>query len=319
MARSPADAISRAVERTQKLLFPFNANKWFALGFTVFMAQCGEGGGGSLPNFPGGSGSSSAGGGPASWDFRAMLDEAMRTLNKDLALYVTLGVVGITLGLGIWLLVMWFSSRAKLMFVESVIWDRVELGKQWDRAAKLGMSLCKFRLLLSLCGGLLLLAGGGAGVLLALPSWQSGDFFGPAAVLGYAVIAGTALLIGLPLWLTQALLDDFVVPFMVLRNVPVGEAWQLCRAEVLSGNVGGVALFYVLRIALAFAISIVAMVLTCVTCCATAIPYVGTVLLLPVLTFSRLYPLCYMAELGIAVFPQLEPSWAEYEAWRFPR
>lgn len=326
MARSPADAISRAVERTQHLLFPFNANKWFALGFTVFLAQCGEGGGGSIPNVPSGSTPSpfpSGGGGGGSsgagFDLQRMFDELVTALGRDLPLYVTLAAVGVALTVGLWILIVWFSSRAKLMLVESVIWDRVDLGSQWTRAADLGMSLCKFRLVVGFCGGVLILGAFAGGFAAALPDLQSGDYFGTRAVIGYGVMAAALFVFGIPLALLFALLDDFVVPLMVIRNVRVGQAWNICRAEVLSGNVGGVTLFYLLRIALGFAIAVMTTFVTCLTCCLTAVPYLGTVILLPIFVFSRAFPLYYLQELGIPVFPVPEASWAPHDEWRFPK
>src|SRR6188768_1111778 len=111
MAGSPADAISKAVERSKQLLFqPLKAEKWFALGFTVFLAQCGEGGGSSfqLPSWPG-SGSGGGSGTSTGVDFQHMLDEALRALRDDLGLYLLLGAGGFLLLFGIWLLVAWFS------------------------------------------------------------------------------------------------------------------------------------------------------------------------------------------------------------------
>jgi len=322
MSRSPADAISKAVERSQQLLFPFNANKWFALGFTVFLAQCGDGGGGgSFPSLPSGPSSSSSGGGggASSFDFQKVIDDALASLNRDLALYATVAAIGAALVLGLAILIVWFSSRAKLMFVESVIWDRVDIGGQWVRAAELGMSLSKFRLALGFGGWLLFLCSLAGAVVAALPDFKSGDFFGTRALIGYGILGASALFIGFPLAVVGALLDDFVVPLMVVRNARVRQAWAICRAEVLAGNVGGIVLFYLLRIGLAFAIAIAAMVISCVTCCLTAIPYVGTVLMLPIFVFSRAYPLYYLEGLGVSVFPVPEPAWAHYEEWRFPR
>jgi hypothetical protein len=99
MAGSPADAISKAVERSKQLLFqPFKADRWFALGFTVFLAQCGEGGGGGqIPNLPSGSTprppTGRGGGlGGAGADFQKMLDEVLRALRSDLGLYLMIGL-----------------------------------------------------------------------------------------------------------------------------------------------------------------------------------------------------------------------------------
>ena len=127
------------------------------------------------------------------------------------------------------------------------------------------------------------------------------------------------LLVGLPSTLVLLLLDDFVVPLMVLRNVRVGDAWRMCRAEVLAGNVGGLALFYLLRMVVGVGITMIAGVLTCLTCCLATIPYVGTVLLLPLFVFSRAFPLYYLEQLGVRVFPAPEPSWVAYDQWRFPQ
>jgi hypothetical protein len=77
--------------------------------------------------------------------------------------------------------------------------------------------------------------------------------------------------------------------------------------------------FYLLRIGLSFAIAIAVMVVSCLTCCLTALPYLGSVILLPIFVFSRAYPLYYLETLGLAIFPRPEPQWAIYDEWRFPR
>lgn len=321
MAGSPADAISQAVERSKQLLFPFKAEKWFALGFTVFLAQCGEGGGSSfqVPSLPsGGSGSGSSSGSLPS-ELRGMLDEALRALRDDLALYVMLGAGGALLLFGSWLFVAWFSSRAKLMFVESVIWDRVDVGAQWSRAAELGMSLFKCRV--AIAGGmwLLSLASFAAAVFVGLPDFQAGQLLGTRALIAYSLVSGILLFVLLPFGIALALLDDFVVPLMVVRNVRVRPAWSMFRAEVAAGNLGGLTLFYLLRLVLGMAIGIFAGLLTCLTCCLAAVPYLGTVLMLPAWVFSRAFPLHYLEQLGVRIFPAPEPSWAMYDQWRFPR
>jgi hypothetical protein len=240
-------------------------------------------------------------------------------LHDNLALYLTIALVVLVLGMGLWIFVLWFSSRAKLMFVESVIWDRVDVSGQWTRAAELGLSLFKFRAWLGLGGALLLMAAFGAAAFVGFSDLVAGQLWGQRALVGYAIIAFSTLFLALPLAIVGLLLDDFVVPLMVVRNTRVGEAWRICRAEVLSGNVAGILLFYLLRFLLGIAIAIAAMILSCLTCCLTAVPYLGTVILLPVFVFSRAYPLYYLEQLGLQIFPLPEPSWVAYDQWRFPR
>jgi hypothetical protein len=324
MSASPVDAISKAVERSKQLLFPFKPDKWFALGFTVFMAQCSEGGGGgtsfNMPSMPSGGGGGGAGGsGPnLGAEFQRLFDEAVRALEANLTLYLLLGAGALLLLLAVWLFINWFSSRAKLMFVESVIWDRVDVSSQWSRAAELGMSLFKFRLVLSVAIWTLGLGSLAAAAIAGLPDFRGGDFLGTRALIAYAILIGSVFFIYFPLGIVAALLEDFVVPLMVVRNARVRDAWRMCRAEVLAGNVGGVVVFYLLRFVLGMGMAIVITVLSCVTCCLTAVPYLGTVLLLPIWVFSRAFPLYYLEQLGIPVFPQPEPAWAAYDRWRFP-
>lgn len=320
MAASPADAISNAVERSKQLLFPIKMERWFALGFTVFLAQCGEGGGSlNLPTLPSGSSPSSSGGGGGMGALPQSFDDALRAFQADAALYVSLAAATALVVAGVWLVVLWISSRAKLMLVESVVWDRVDFSAQWTRSAQLGRSLFKFRAALGLSAWFLFLACAGAALALALPALLAGELWGPRNWAGYATFALGALLIGLPAAIVSWLLDDFVVPLMVLRNFRVKDAWAACRAEVFAGNVGGICVFYLLRFLLGTGIAMIAAVLTCLTCCMTAIPYIGTVILLPIAVFSRAYPLYYLEQLGIAVFPRPEPPWAAYDQWRFPQ
>jgi len=326
MAGSAADAIGHAVERSKQLLFqPLKAEKWFALGFTVFLAQCGEGNFNSFqtPNVPFGSGSgptfpkSTGAGGSA--EFQKMLNDAVRAFYDDFALYVTLAVVGVVFTVGLSVLLLWLTSRAKLMLVESVVWDRVNVGEQWTRAAELGTSLFKFRLLLQLGGGLLSLGAVALGAALAFADLQAGHFSAPRVLLGLALSGFAFFIVVLPLWAAALLLDDFVVPLMVVRNVQVGEGWSICRREVLAGNWANVLLFYILRALLALGIMIAVFVLNCVTCCLISVPYLGTVLLLPIFVFWRAFPLYFMEQLGLQIFPAPEPSWQAYDQWRFPR
>src|SRR3954466_6053067 len=102
MAGSAAEALGQAVERSkQLLLLPFKAEKWFALGFTVFLAQCGEATFNSVqaPSLPFGPSSSTlpTSTGVSSTDIQKGIHEVVRAFNADFALYVTLAVVGVAL------------------------------------------------------------------------------------------------------------------------------------------------------------------------------------------------------------------------------
>jgi len=321
MAGSPVDALSPAIERSQQLLFrSFKADRWFALGFTVFLAQCGEGDTGSsvtaqVPNLL-----MTMGSGPgAPTDFHKMLQDALQSARDNLGLYALIAVGVMLLALALWLCIAWFSSRAKLMLVESVVHERVDVSAQWSHFAVLGMSLFKCRVVLSVCAWTLGLGSIAAAVAVAYPDLDAGRYLGTRAVIGYAIFAASSVFLGIPFALATAILDDFVVPLMAVRSLRVLDAWGVCRAEVLSGNVGSVVLFYLLRILLAAGIAIAMEVLKYMTCCISTVPYLGTVLLLPIFVFNRGYSLYFMEQLGVSIFPRPEGTWAAYDQWRFPR
>lgn len=323
MAGSAAEALGYAIDRSKQLLFPLKPEKWFALGFTVFLAQCGENDYNSvqLPNFPlGGSGPSapSRPGGAPGAELQRMFEDVVRTVRGELAFYVTVAIVSFVVVVALSLFITWFSSRAKLMFVESVVWDRVALGQQWASSADLGLSLFKCRLLFNLAGFLVATLAVGSAVVTGFADFQSGNLFGPAALLGFLLMGLTFSLLGFPLAIASLLLDDFVVPLMVIRNVRVTEAWGICRREVLPGNFGGLFVFYVLRVLLAIGIAIAVLVIRCVTCCVAAIPYLSSVILLPIYVFWRAFPLYYLEQIGVRVFPAPEPARVAYDQWRFP-
>jgi hypothetical protein len=324
MAGSAAEALGYAIDRSKQLLFPLKPEKWFALGFTVFLAQCGENNYNSvqLPNFPLGGSSPTprpTPGTAATAELQRMFEDAVRSVRGELAFYVTIAVVSFLVLVALSLFITWFSSRAKLMLVESVIWDRVSLGQQWTSSAELGLSLFKCRLLFGLAGFLVATLAIGVGIVTGFSDFQSGNIFGPQALLGLLLMGLAISLLGFPLLIATLLLDDFVVPLMVIRNVRVSEAWSICRREVLPGNFGGLFVFYVLRLLLAFGIAIAVLVIRCVTCCISAIPYISTVMLLPIFVFWRAFPLYYLEQIGVRVFPAPEPSWVAYDQWRFPR
>jgi hypothetical protein len=73
-------------------------------------------------------------------------------------------------------------------------------------------------------------------------------------------------------------------------------------------------LLFQIVMSIVIAILVLAVVIaTCrIACCLMVLPYVGTVVLLPMLVFERSYSLYYLAQFGpaYAVFPPLPPDLA---------
>jgi len=91
------------------------------------------------------------------------------------------------------------------------------------------------------------------------------------------------------------------VPVMFLRRNRCLAAWKEL-GTLISGHVGIFILYFLFQIVLALAIGLIVlgvMIITCcIACCLMALPYLGTVLLLPVIMFKRCYSLYFLGQFG---------------------
>jgi hypothetical protein len=286
VALSVIDPIGAAIDRTKRILFkPFNIRKWFVLGFCAFLAYLGEGGGG-----PPGGGGGGGGGGPSG-------AEVVDWIKANLALVIAVGMIVLIVMLAIGLLILWVRSRGKFMFLDGVVHNRGAVVAPWKAFRLYGNSLFLFSVALAFGMLVIVMLIVASGVMLAWPDIRSSEF-GSASIL--AIVIGLLLLFGAGIvyCIIAVLLEDFVVPTMYLHSVPVMSAWRIVRAEVLAGNLGTIILYFLMKIVLAIAIGVIGFIGTCLTCCLAVIPYLGTVILLPLFVFTRCYPVCFLEQLG---------------------
>jgi hypothetical protein len=85
---------------------------------------------------------------------------------------------------------------------------------------------------------------------------------------------------------------------MYVRGIGVMEAWSVANRHVFRGHVGVPLLFCLMRLLVSLAGGVVAMFAMCVTCCMAALPYVSSVVRLPVIVFQRWYSLCFLEQFG---------------------
>lgn len=285
---SVTEPISRAIDVTKRILFPLRAGKWFALGFVAWLANLGEGGGGlNLPsNWP----SSPSGGSPD-------LKEAVDWVLANLGLVVMVTVAVIALSVAIAVAITWVSSRAKLMFVHCVARDEAKVEEPWRLYAESGKRLFIVRLYLAFAGLAVVLVGLGLGLFIAYDELRTGAI-GPGALTGLVVGVSLIVLGSLPLAIAGVLIEDFVVPALYLHDGTVREAWNRVKSDIIGGNVGRIVLFYLMKFVLGIGIGIIATALTCITCCIAGLPYIGTVILLPLVVFIRAYSMCFIEQFG---------------------
>ena len=186
------------------------------------------------------------------------------------------------------------------MFLNCVALNRSDVVEPWKRFADLANSLFWFRLVLALIGLLVTLPLIVFAILLAIPMFRNDSWnFGGIMVL---IALGVGIvLISVFFLLIRKLTTDFVVPIMYLRGSRCLAAWKEFR-QLLGANFGGFLLYLLFQIVMIIVIGMIVLAVVLLTCCIAGcfmlIPYIGTVLLLPVILFKRAYSLYYLAQYG---------------------
>ncbi len=296
---SVVDPIDQAVKWTKRILFDeFSLGKWFVLGFCAFLATLGEGGAANAPTqaFRWHERGKTA-------DFSGM-DNWVR-MHMGAIVLIGAGILLFALVLG--LLFTWLNSRGKFMFLDGVVRDREAVSEPWHRYRARGNSLFFFRIVLGIVS-FLVLGGLAVGIILLIVPAARMHHVGVLALI--AVVLGAALVVVLAfaLALVMAVLKDFVVPIMYRRDLTTVPAFRVFLSEILPGNVLAFILFYLLKIVLGIAAAILIFVGTCLTCCIAAIPYISSVVFLPVFVFFRCYSVYFLEQFG--------PEWRFFESGR---
>lgn len=283
--------VSQAVERARDMLFrPFRLEKWFAIGFCAWLAHLGQ---------QGFHGTFGGGGRRGNVDMQGWLRRAHEYVLNNLYWLVPVAAAALVLGLVLWVVVVWVSSRGKFMFLNCVARDAAEVTAPWQNYAREANSLFWFRLAL---GGInlliVLLTGAGIGLLI----WNIARRGAGAGNIVALIVLGGILLLGcIVIAIIAKLTTDFVVPILFLRGGTCLAGWEILRG-LLTSNPGGFVLYILFQILLSLAIGASILALVLVTCCVAgcflAIPYLGTVLLLPILVFQRAYSIFYLRQYG---------------------
>ena len=303
-ARAPhvsvIDPISPAIERVKTVLFrPFDLGRWFVIGWCAFLAHLGQGGGGG-----GGGGGRGRGGrhevGDVPAAIRHAVDQAREFVNYNLDWLIPLGIFLFVLFVVLTLFIVWVSSRGRFAFLYCVAQNKAEFWNPWRRFRDHGNSLFVFRIVLGIIGFITIVGILAAGVML---------FIAYRATLGFNVFSIMGIVLWSLLFLSATIVfgligkftEDFVVPIMYSRTASCVEAWRVLL-DVMGFNKARFVLYVLFQLAIGLVIGALMVGAACVTCCCAcclfAIPYIGTVVLLPIHVFTRSYSLYYLAQYG---------------------
>ena len=300
MGASVTIPLEQAFNRAKQITFrPFDLSKWFVLGFAAWLATLGEGGAGA--SYRKSFGGDGRGPGP----LQPGGDWITAHLVFAIAVAALAAIVLILLGL----LVAWIRSRATFVFLDNLAGNEAAIVAPWKQFGPLGDSLFLFWVGLGAIWLVCYAVVGGVGVVVAWPDICAAQF-GLHAIA--AILLGLTLL---PLTLVLAIiawcLNNFVAPLMYLRQQAALPAWREFYTALLPGNVGSFVLFLLLQLVLRLAIGIISVLLGCATCCIGFLPYLGTVITLPLQVFDRCYSVYFLEQFGpeYRIFRQID-EWA---------
>ncbi len=292
---SVIEPISPAIERVKMVLFrPFDLGRWFIIGFCAWLASLGNppNGGGPRVQYRMGEPSSLE-------EARHKFDEARYFVEAN-PWVVGAAVAGAVVVVALVLLLIWLSSRGRFMFLHCVVQNRAEVTNPWHRFRRHANSLFAFRAVVALLGILAVSAFAVVAVVtvLVLQVTLGATILSIVGVVAYFLsLIAVLIVFGIVASFTQ----DFVVPIMYLHGLSCRQGWATLL-DLIAVNKLRFLLYLLFQFLIGIAISVIVFGLACVTCgcacCFFALPYIGTVVLLPVIMFRRAYSLYYLAQYG---------------------
>ncbi len=283
MAISVVEPAGSALDWTKHVLFRTGSfEKWIGLGFCAWLATLGEGGFRFILNMC------------SSGDLPPELGDLVK---ENVDQVIVAAVILVALAVGICLLVAWLSSRGRFMFLDGVVKNRADVVEPWYEYAELGNSLFLFRMVFWVGTVCAIVAAVGLGALMIIPALSAGGASEPLAIAAISLTAIMALSLAALLVLIKVFLADFVVPIMYLFRLKTMAAWRVFW-QMLLNNLGSFLLYVIFKSMIGMVVGILAVVLLCATCCLAVIPYVSTVIMLPLIVFMQTYSIHFLAQFG---------------------
>ena len=296
------EPLSRAWNRMKIALFkPFDLTKWFVIGFSAFLAGLTEGNGGN--------GTSRIG---DDWSFREFIEFPNRAwdwLMDNPGWFIAIGAIVVVL-IAVGITFTWLSSRGMFMFLDNVARDKAEVAKPWKQYKKEGNSLFLWRLVFGLiCFALFIIFftfffSTGAFI------YRESDF----RHIPVSFLVGMGLLFFFMIIIIgyiSMFLKSFVVPIMYKNHIKTTQAWSrflsLFGQHAFHFMLFGIFVF-LLTIMFVILIIVAGLLTCCIGIILLIIPYIGTVVSLPVWYTLRAFSLEYLAQFGpeYDVFPPAE-------------
>ena len=281
---------SAAWDLTKLILFqPFDLTKWLTIGFAAFLAGLVDGTrvnpGFNLPDFSG-----------KAQSHNIDLESVRSQIDAWIVGGIIAGIVIIVLAMII--LFMWLGSRGRFMFIDCIVRNRGAIEEPWREYRREGNSMFLWSLLVSAISLAIVAL---AALPFFVPYFVRGEFadFGVGSIiyLVAAVVVFAVAALGL------AVITWFMPPIMYRQRCNAPTAFMMV-VRLIASEPGPFILYVLFLLVLMIAGTLVSCLVTCLTCCIAALPYVGTVILLPLYVFYYSYALLFLRQFG-----------PEYDVW----
>ena len=278
---------NQAIELTRLILFrPFDITKWLVIGFAAFLSGWLNSGGGSINP----------------WTFRRWNTSNVqaptlqfRSFNMDHAglVFVTVVAVFVVVALIFLIVWLWIVARGRFVLIDCLVRNRAAIAEPWREFRQEGNRFFVFLLVLMLLSLVLVALFGGL-IFGLLVFWRN-----------YRVSNVPALFVVLPVvvfaWVAFALVVNVITYFMpptmyTRRCSPVDAARAIL--QLIFDDPAPFILFILFMIALWIGWVVLGCFVTCATCCLASLPYIGTVIVLPVPVFFRSFSLLFLRQFG---------------------
>ena len=272
-----------AFELTNKILFqPFDLKKWLVIGFAAFLSGHLAGVGFNFPSPFG------------NFQSHRTTPEVISPHFEQWKPWLVVAVV--VLALFFFALVIaltWLKARGNFIFTDCVVRNRAAIVEPWREYRKEGNSYFLFQL--AVMFAVLLLAGLILASFIGLAWLKQG-----AGETGSITLIGLLVFLGL-FWVSIVIFVSvatyFMVPVMYRRRCRAVAAFRDVT-RLIWHHLGSFFLLCLFGIVLFLAVLMIGAIVTCATCCLAALPYLGTVILLPLFVCLRAFGLLFLRQFG---------------------
>jgi hypothetical protein len=274
-----------AFELMKRILFqPFDLEKWCVIGLAVFLTGH-AGGSGYGFNFL-----SSFANPRATPAERDAIDWPWFEEWKPW-LPVIIAVSAVVI-LALIVVFSWLRARANFIFTDCIVRNRGAMVEPWREYRREGNSYFLFSLVLMFAS--LMLFGIVALTLFWAGAFDSAQNDEPILLI---LIIAIFFAVWIPLSIVIGLTMYFMIPVMYVRRCRAMDAFRIVF-QLLMNNPAPFILLCLFGIVLLIALAIASVIVTCLTCCVAAIPYVGTVIMLPAFVWLRAFGLLFLRQFG---------------------